>query len=290
MDDLAERIKASIENRNADPWFPELTAHLAARAWGRLHRDIGLTHDSYGTERVLSHSVSAPREIITSLKTGLSTCSTAPAISIEALSQECAVQYEKQEATFYTPDEILHTTILSSIEEAIAIINQVPSLMRTVAVLVRSLHVIRPEDLDHDVSFSEPEVPFSVFVSVPKKRTENDALRVAEAIIHEAMHLQLTLIEETVALSVPSPREFFSPWRGKYRTAQGVLHGVYVFRVVDQFLRALSFIQKPSAGKLSYLTSRQEQIVVQMGMIRDFEDCSDLTKVGASLAKNLIWV
>ena len=288
MDDLAERIKASLENPNGEPWFPKLTADLDARAWDSLQRDLGLTPHSYGTERILSRSNSAPREIITSLKTCSRTCTTVPAISIEVLTPECAVQYEKQGVTFYTSDEILQTTILPCLEDALAIINQVPSLMSTVAALVRSLHVIKPEDSDHDVSFSEPQVPFSIFVSVPEKRIADDALRVAEAIVHEAMHLQLTLIEETVALAAVSPKEFFSPWRGEYRTVQGILHGLYVFRVVDQFLNAVSFIQEPSAGKLSHVNSRREHIAFQMGMIRDFEECSDLTRAGASLAKNLI--
>src|SRR5689334_11432412 len=49
MDDLAERIRASIEDPTVDPWFPELTADLAARAWQSLHREIGLSPGSYST-------------------------------------------------------------------------------------------------------------------------------------------------------------------------------------------------------------------------------------------------
>ena len=82
MDDLAERIKASIENPSGELWFPELTADLTARAWDSLHREFGLTPDSYGTERVLSRNIFAPRKVITSLKTCPSNCATAPTISI----------------------------------------------------------------------------------------------------------------------------------------------------------------------------------------------------------------
>ncbi|MEK6334276.1 MAG: HEXXH motif-containing putative peptide modification protein [Acidobacteriota bacterium] len=282
MDDLAERIKGAIENPNGELWFPDLTADLAARAWESLHHDIGLTPDSYGTERVLSRSHSASREVITSLKTCPSICATAPTISIEALTPECAVQYKKQGVTFYTPDEIFHTSVLSCIEEALAIINQVPSLMRTVAALVRTLHIIKPEKIDYDVSFSEPQVPFSIFVSVPEKRIPNDALRVAEAMVHEAMHLQLTLIEKTVALAVASSTEIFSPWRGEYRTVNGVLHGLYVFRVIQQFLRA---VREPFADNVAHIESRCIEISSQMRSVRGFEGCSDLTRIGAALAK-----
>jgi hypothetical protein len=288
MDDLVKRIQASIENRNGDPWFPELTADLADSAWDSLRSDIGLTPDSYGTERVLSRSISAPREVITSLKTCPSNCATAPAISIEALTRKCAVKYQDQGVTFYSADEILHSTVLACTEEAFAIINHVPSLMKTVAALVRSLHVIKPDDPDHDVSFSEPHVPFSIFVSVPEKRIANDGLRVAEAIVHEAMHLQLTLIEETVALAVVSPRGFFSPWRGEYRTVQGVLHALFVFRLIDRFLESLSFLQSYRSGMLAHIHERRDEIEMQIHRIRSLESCSELTRAGGCLVRKLI--
>ena len=287
MDDLAERIEASLANPNGDPWFPELTADLAARAWDSLHRDIGLAPESYGTERVLSRRISAPREVITSLKTCPSTCATPQAISIEALTEECAVKYQEQGISFYSPDEIVHTTVPSCVENALAIINQVPSLMRTVGTLVRSLHVIKPGDADYDVSFSEPQVPFSIFVSVPETRIANDALRVGEAIVHEAMHLQLTLIEQTVRLALRTSLRIFSPWRNEYRTVQGVLHALYVFRVVDQFLSGASILTSHPV-KLAYIQRRRDEIAQQMVKIRSFEQCSDLTETGARFAKNLI--
>jgi hypothetical protein len=288
MDDLTERIKASIENRNSHLWFPELTADLATREWHSLRRDIGLTPQSYGTDRVLSHSISAPRQIIGTLK-GSSFLTGTPAIAIEVFSQECAAEYQKAGVSFYSSDEILHTTVLSCLEDAIATISQVPSLMRTVATLVRSLHVIRPKDEEFDVSFSEPHVPFSIFVSIPEERIPSDAARVAEAIVHEAMHLQLTLIEQAVGLVVASSKEFFSPWKGEYRTIRGVLHGVYVFRVIDQFLRALlSKLQGVHPEELYYVGSRRGEIALQMMAIRNFEECSDLTALGRMLAKTLI--
>src|SRR5437016_747040 len=141
MDDLAERIKASIENPSGELWFPELTDDLTARAWESLHRDFGLTPDSYGTERVLSRCASAPRDIITSLNTPSSAGGSL--IAIEAVQPEWAA-YSKAGVSFHSPDEILNTTILDCIEDALAIVNQVPSLMRTVGDLVRSLHVIKP--------------------------------------------------------------------------------------------------------------------------------------------------
>jgi hypothetical protein len=288
MDDLDERIKASIENRNGDPWFPELTADLTARAWNSLHRDIGLRPNSYGTERVLSRCISAPHEVITSLRTCPSMCAAAPTISIEALTQECAVQYEKQGATFYTPDEILHTTILSCIEDALATINQVPSLMRTVAVLVRSVHLIKPEDADQDVSFSDPGIPFSIFVSVPEERMANDALRVAEAIVHEAMHLQLTLIEFVDCLVKSAEGQYFSPWRRERRRAGSVLHGLYVFYVIHHFLGRLALVGSCPQNWLRHITLRQQEIGLQLDEIRSFQNCAELSEVGSILVRRCV--
>lgn len=288
MDNLGERIKAAIEKPNGELWFPELTVDLAAQAWDSLHRDLGLTLGTYGTERVLSRNPSAPRKVIAKLSTCSSTCPTAPTIDIEALNPTCTAQYDKQGIVFYTPDEILRSSVLSCIEEALAVINQVPSLMRTIATLVRSLHVIKPADEDHDVSFSEPYIPFSIFVSIPERRVANDALRVAEAIVHEAMHLQLTLVEKAVDLAVVSPKRLFSPWRREYRTVQGILHALFVFRVIESSLERLSFIQIYSPGMEAHIQARCAEIDLQIRRIRSFKNCSDLTRVGGCLVRKLI--
>jgi len=287
MDDLAERIKASIDNRNVDPWFPELTADLAAREWGRLQCDPGLTPDSYCTERVLSRSLSTPREVITYLKTCASTCATAPTISIEALTEKCAAKYQRQGVNFYSPHEILHTTVLACIEDALAVINKVPSLMRTVSGLARSLHVLKPVDEYHDVSFSEPDIPFSIFVSVPEKRVANDALRVAEAIVHETMHLQLTLIDKTNCLILSRSKKYYSPWRREYRDAEGILHALYVFGVIECFFERLALTNEHLANAEDFNWNRRSEIRRQFENSSYLQLCSDLSKVGSCLVRKL---
>jgi hypothetical protein len=289
MDDLVKRIQASLENQNNEPWFPELTSDLAAWAWDRLRRDIGLVPDTYGTERVVSHNISARREIIKSLTT-TQCIGSAPAISIEALSEECAVKYQKKGISFYTPDEILNTTVLACIEDSLLIFNEVPSLMSTVAALVRSLHVIKPEHADYDVSFSEPDVPLSIFVSVPRKPTTNDAVRVAEAILHEAMHLQLTLIECVSPLVNSTAPNYFSPWRGEHRTAGGILHGLYVFYVIHCFLDRLVSIGSCTEHWLQYVRLRQREIAIQLDEIRYLPDCPGWTAVGLILVRRCLQI
>jgi hypothetical protein len=285
MNDLSERIRALLEGSSGEPWFPKLTSELTAREWDRLRRDIALSQGTYGTERVFCRSVSAPRNIITYLKAFPSIGGEEVTIAAEALSEGSVYLYRKAGVCFYSSEEVLNTTVLACIKEALLIVNEVPSLLRTVASLVRSLHVIRPANSDYDTSFSEPQVPFSIFVSVPQRRIENDALRVAEAIVHEAMHLQLTLIERHVELvkgDGKKCKKYFSPWRREFRTTGGILHGLYVFCVVSQFLGRTQFRLQ------DYVIGRRTEIRKQVVSLREFWTSEDLTKIGADFGRRLI--
>ena len=53
------------------------------------------------------------------------------------------------------------------------------------------------------------------------------------------MHLQLTLIEGAVPMVAGTGDTLHSPWQGRMRPVQGILHGLYVFRVIQDFHRAL---------------------------------------------------
>jgi HEXXH motif-containing protein len=204
------------------------------------------------------------------------------AMSIETLSQEGAAEYQERGVSFYSSDEIPHTSVLSCIGEALTIINLVPSVRRTVVTLVRSLHVIKPANEDYDVSFSEPQIPFSVFVSVPRRRIPNDAIRTAEAIVHEAMHLQLTLIERVVPLIVAISAEYNSPWKIEKRDVEGILQSVFVFATIDRFLDELLSIKNGRTSR-PYIHHRQREIRDQIWRVRSFRDSNELTEAGCRL-------
>ena len=76
-------------------------------------------------------------------------------------------------------------------------------------------------------------MPGRIFISIP---TSSDVrnLRVAEAIVHEAMHLNLTNLERVTEL-VRYNQPQISPWRAELRPAAGLLHGIYVFSCVSLF-------------------------------------------------------
>jgi HEXXH motif-containing protein len=76
-------------------------------------------------------------------------------------------------------------------------------------------------------------------VSVPDTDEAYAVPRLAESIIHEAMHLQLTLIESIVPLINSTTQTAFSPWKQSERPVQGLLHALYVFAVISEALNSL---------------------------------------------------
>jgi len=285
MSDLADQIAASLDALSSEPWFPQLTENLTFHELSRLYRNMGITPEVYGTARVLYRDASRPRVVVSNVK--LSHVSGLTAILIESFRQPEQLNLETK-VDFYSDDELKSGTVLACIEEALAVIDYVPTLKKTVETLVRCLHVVRPPDNDHDVSFSEPNLPFSVFVSVPEKRISNDVLRVAEAIVHEAMHLQLSLIERHVPLVLSAAAKYYSPWRRAYRNTQGILHGIYVFVAIRRFLEELLSISELPAGWKAHCDDRSLQIDGQLSEAADLEASLDLTSLGAIFLNRLM--
>jgi len=138
------------------------------------------------------------------------------------------------------------------------------------------------------VSFSEPHIPFSIFVSASQQQNVTTALRIAEAVVHEAMHLQLTLVERVVLLVNLADGRYFSPWQGKYRTAQGVLHALYVFGVINSFIERLEASgHDPAVVSLDYVRRRHRQIAMEIHEIESFRYCPELTPIGTAFVRHL---
>lgn len=283
MFDVANQVGFSLPYHDV-VWLPRLTKQLTETCWQQLGRTCGLTRLSYGTGRVISCDSNASRSIITYLpRTDVEWDE--PSLQIELLSDSIKREYDDAGVSFYEAEQVAGSAILSCLQDAVTILTKVPTLATTVAALVKSIHIISPVNDEWDVSFSEPHIPFSIFVSVPSRRVPNDALRVVEGIVHEAMHLQLTLIERVVKLAIPSHEKYYSPWRGEFRTAQGVLHGLYVFRVVYEFLGNLASLQNTDT---SYLNDRRDQIAKQIAEVHSFQNCPDLTEEGQCLVQKLM--
>jgi HEXXH motif-containing protein len=111
-------------------------------------------------------------------------------------------------------------------------------------------------------------------------------MRLAESIIHEAMHLHLTNFEEVEPLVCEFVSKMQSPWKVESRPYQGVLHGLFVFACLSQYFRnILRVIEKNEALK-NHCAGRVADIAVEIGSINIDELSRGLTRRGALLAKS----
>ena len=288
VDELAARTRAALGDEKVPLWLPSLTRELLEPAWERLGRDLGVTKSTYGTARVLTRNPSEVCRVVKYLEVSCSDDSKCEVIPIELLPETLVLKHLGVEVRFYEKDEILSADMLGLVEEGLDVLGQVPTLLSTVCNLVRALHLVEPDRSDIDVSFSDPKLPFSVFVSVPGKRSSNTPLRVAEALLHEAMHLQLTLVEAVLPLVNSSEKAFFSPWRNEYRSARGILHALYVFRVIDSFLCQMLQEATAVSSWRSHAKERRSEIAYQTAVVRPFLGCKDLTPEGATIVDRLL--
>jgi HEXXH motif-containing protein len=264
-----------------------LAAGLADRGWEDLYHDTGLTPSEYGTERVLARDRNAPRKIVSVIPASLDDTDSARVFQIELLGGETARRYKESGVRFYSEDEMIQWRMTERVVEAVNILKSIPTLFTVVTKLVRAVHLVDAGDDDYDVSFSEPQVPFSIFVSVPKASSITNMLRLTETIVHEAMHLQLTLIEKFVPLAHETQLRIFSPWRGEYRPIRGVLHGLYVFRVIDRFLERLLRSKSYPDKEVKYIQGRRDEIVEQINKVSTLQGHPELTLVGACFVDRL---
>lgn len=287
--ELVRKVEQILTDNCFPLWFPDLTKDLTQIGWTKLNQQFQITAENYGTNRVLSRNKNASRQIITKISKDEYSTDVNEIILLEMLPPETTHIYSKQDIEFYQSSEILGSPLMETLLEAFSILQLVPSIHTTVFDLVRSLQLIKSDEAgEYDISFSEPNLPFSIFVSIPPKKIFADFLRVAEAIIHEAMHLQLTLIESVIPLINNNKREFYSPWKGEYRTLGGVLHALYVFRVLDTLFRELiDNVLVPSQLK-AYLLERRDLIARQVTEVRDFASCPDLSLFGKVFVQKLL--
>ena len=173
------------------------------------------------------------------------------------------------------------------LERSLHLIRTVLPLQGTVAGLCRSLHVLAASGTDVDVSCSDPSLPFSVFVSCPPATERNRVERMAENIVHEALHLQLTLVEtiESLVIDVPNEPPVFSPWRNEPRNVRGLVHAVYVFGNIRHLWECVA-AELPESS--SFAQSRIDTIDSEMGTAKHLLGSRTLTATGRRLATSFL--
>jgi len=151
---------------------------------------------------------------------------------------------EEREGVAPTDDD---SAFAAEIGAALAIIDAVdPALGRRIAAMLKVYVPLAPPSEaflawyapgattgpEADISYSMPFLPGLAFLSRPK-----DPLYLAEVIVHEFLHNELFLVQETCFLFEGAPdRAFASPWRSDPRTYNGLLHGLHVFTGIADFL------------------------------------------------------
>jgi len=146
--------------------------------------------------------------------------------------------------------------------------------------VTQEIHLLEAEP-GYDVSHSEPCWLHRAFVSVPDRRDEVGALRFAEGVIHEAMHLELTLFENNQALVRNTADTMPSPWRDEPRPVGGVLHGLFVFSCLHAAFRKLA--GGTDAAAADHIHGRLRDISEEVRSIDLPKLSAGLTPLGAEL-------
>ena len=164
-----------------------------------------------------------------------------------------------------------------------------PGLSSSIRYLVRCVHLLKAPSQELDCSYSTPDLPFSVFLSVPGHATRARIERVTEALVHETMHLQLTLVERRLPLVESGRPEIiaFSPWRGSERSVRGVLHALDVF-VVVQRLWQLAVRKTPCGLDREFAEGRVRAIREEVVRTRHLAASPGLSRKGRQLVRQLL--
>ena len=119
----------------------------------------------------------------------------------------------------------------------------------------------------------------------PKNGTRVE--RLAESLVHEALHLQLSLVEsvEKLVTDVPDEKPVVSPWKGDGRTVRGLLHAVYVFGNLRYFWQSM-LSNAPDSS--SFAVSRVETITAELARAVHLLESRSLTAAGRKMADSFL--
>jgi len=168
---------------------------------------------------------------------------------------------------------------------AAAAIDKVPALAEIVKDRVRHIHVLTAPP-GCDISHSEPHWADRIFISIPERSDRVGALRLAENVIHEAMHLHLTVYEHNRPLVRDLIGQIHSPWRQAPRPYGGVLHGLFVFTCLREYFARLSQDQELVAVR--HICRRLQEIGAEIAQIDIKHLSAGLTDAGQALAVHLL--
>ena len=283
---MGANFHAALNGRDSR-WFPGLASVLARSRWEAIAASTAIGPETYGTARFLANDPTAPRHALDSIPLPATFRANRPVI-IESLPARILKCYSDLGLNFYAAGEIETRVIRDRLMGAFRKLGDVPGVATAVGAVLSVLHVIRPDGPEYDVSYSDPLLPFSIFVGIDANHEAHFDLRLAESILHECMHLQMTLIEEAMPMVSAGEELYHSPWQGRMRPSQGLLHGLYVFRVIQDFYRALLERRACTDQECDYLARRIRSIEDEVAAVRGFSTSRDLTIAGKQLVAALL--
>lgn len=238
--------------------------------WGDLFFNLTID-DTYKSCTTIEHSMSTFDSIESS---GFKA-------QIEFITPEFQQRYLFNKLSFlsekdWSSDRYFKLTLLSSVE----LILKNKNLSFIAKKLVKSIHPLIAED-GYDISYSEENLPFSIFISIPKYYEKNCELRLAEGFLHECMHLYLSVINEKFPFISKEEATFFSPWKNENRPVYGVLHGIFVFSAIYQWL---DLYEKDNP----YSILRRNQIKYEFSKLLDFTKFDYLTPLGKVFSEKCV--
>ena len=266
-----------------DPiWDFKSTRSLVSLKWLALKSVLSLTPSTYNTAGVLHKTENSLINRIEIIKTD-----NRPPIFIEDKSELLSQFYSQNDLNVLSREDFLKEETVSKVKLALNLFKHVPSLHESIFELVRSIQIVRQPDADVDISHSDPQIPFSIFISICRDKSEISNLRVAESILHEAMHLKLTLLESVFPIVEENNSEtYYSPWRNKQRPLRGVFHGIFVFRAIYDFFTLLQ--EGDHIVSIKYIEKRKREISEEFHHLKDFHLCNGLTTEGVNLITSLL--
>ena len=256
-------------------WFPEVAPRLVDLVWEDADRKH-FSAENYGTHRWLQNDPTCER-----IQRACLPLSDTSEFLIEVLPDPSRRRYQTTGLVF--SDQFPANAISS----ALGLIRCVPSLYATTSLYLRSLHLLAAPTEDHDVSYSDPAVPFSIFVSVPPPGTRS-RIRLAESIVHECMHLQLSIMENTIPLIDQPGATHFSPWQQTLRPVSGLLHGLYVFAVIHSLFGLALSSESLTCDERHIAISRRRQISDEVAQVCSQDWTNSLSSIGRRLARRIL--
>ncbi|MDW3681612.1 HEXXH motif-containing putative peptide modification protein [Cupriavidus sp. CV2] len=273
MNDLTALILDRITDPSVRLWWPG----LAGRLVDDLSQKRGFDRRSYSTSAWITQGTVSSQRLFAMRNTRRIRTQAV----VEVLPSSLQQRYEVPGCRFWKVDELEQGAALDLLASSLDEIAVVPELSDTVGQLAHRIHLLMPNDDAYDVNFSEPELPLSIFVSIPLQPLKHMRWRVAEAIVHEAGHLQLSLVERVVPLIASPQAQYYSPWRKAARSVNGVLHGLYVFGMIAEWMTR-------SSAPTSHVRQRLADINQEARQLADFPEASGLTDIGAALARSIL--